>query len=171
MPYLSLAEYKDRSVYDPAEIAEYFARPGLSNRFSAWEKTLRARKIDDKLRRRYAVPFGVVQPAAEPDSALVPEAVKDWLTAYLDARFMRARRDPGSEAEAGDTDNTLEATEATREIENAANPEAPAHPELPLRADQPEGSGVSKGGPVLVSYPTIYEFFDAQQRARDEAAE
>lgn len=168
--YLPLAEYKDRSVYDPAEITEYFGRPGLSNRYSAWEKTLRARKIDDKLRRRYAVPFGVVTPSAEPDPALVPEAVKDWLTAYLDARFQRARREPGSEIEAGDTDNTLEATEATREIENAANPEAPAHPELPLRADKPDGSGVVKGGPLLKSYPTIYEFYDDQQRERDEAA-
>lgn len=168
MPYLTFAEYKDRTVYDPSEITEYFGRPGLSNRFAAWERTLRARKIDDKLRRRYDAPFGVVAPATEPDPTLVPEAAKDWLTAYLDARFMRARRDPGSEAEAGDTDNTLEATEATREIENAANPETAAHPELPLRADKPEQSGVTKGGPMLSSHPTIFGFFDAQQAERDE---
>lgn len=157
MPYLSLAEYKDRSVYDPAEIDEYFGRPGLTNRFAVWERTLSARKIDDKLRRRYLVPF----------PELAPEAVKDWLTAYLDARLMRARRDPGSEVEAGDTDNTLEASEATREIENAANPEAPAHPELPLRADL-DLSGVSKGGPFVASVVTIHGFFDAQQAQRDE---
>ena len=170
MSYLLFAEYKERSIYEPSEIDEFYGRPGRSNTYSVWERSIRARKIDDKLRRRYAVPFGVVPPSAEPDPSLVPEAIKDWLTAYLDARLMRARRDPGSEAEAGDTDNTLEATEATREIENAANPEASAHSELPVRSDKPENSGVAKGGPVLVSYPTIYEFFDAQQRARDEAA-
>ena len=154
MPYLSLAEYKSRSVYDPSEIEEYFTRPGLSGRFEAWERTLAARKVDDKLRRRYAVPF-----------ASPPETVKDWLTAYMDARFMRARRDPGSEAEAGDTDNTLEATEATREIENAANPDLPAHPELPLAAGCAV-SGVTRGGPHVITFLTGFDYLDAVADAR-----
>lgn len=160
MPYLSFEEYKERSIYEASEIDEFYSRPGRVNTYAHWEKSLRSRKIDDKLRRRYAVPFGATPPA-EPDPDLVPGAAKDWLTAYLDARLMRARRDPGSEAEAGDNDNTLEAQEATREVENAANPDVPAHPELPLAADKPESSGVVKGGPFVVEYLTPSDAWDA----------
>lgn len=167
MPYLPFAEYKERSIFEESEIDEFFTRPNRVNTYSRWEKGIRGRKIDDKLRRRYAVPFGVVPPATEPDPDIVPEAVKEWLTAYLDARLMRARRDPGSEAEAGDTDNTLEASEATAEIDRAANANEPAHGELPLRADKPESSGVTKGGPMAVSFNTIYGHFDAQAAERD----
>lgn len=165
--YLPFDEYKERSIYEPAEIDEFFGRPGRANTYSRWEKSIRSRKIDDKLRRRYVVPFGAFPASAEPDPAKVPEAVKDWLTAYLDARVMRARRDPGAEAEAGDSDNTLEATEATKEIENAANANEPAHPELPLRADKPEGSGVAKGGPFVAAYATVYDYQDAIADNRD----
>lgn len=161
MPYLTYGDYKERSIYEASEIDEFYARPGRASTFTRWEKSLRSRKIDDKLRRRYAVPFGVTSPAVEPDPSIVPEAAKDWLTAYLDARLMRARRDPGSEAEAGDSDNTLEAQEATREIENAANPDVPANPELPLAADKPDSSGVVKGGPFVIEYLDPHTAWDA----------
>lgn len=149
MPYLPFDEYKERSIFEESEIDEFFSRPNRVTTYSKWEKGIRGRKIDDKLRRRYAVPFGVVPPATEPDPDLVPEAAKEWLTAYLDARLTRARRDPGSEAEAGDTDNTLEATEATTEIDRAANANEPPHGELPLAADKPSVSGVALGGPFV----------------------
>ena len=157
MPYLSFVEYKERSIFEASEIDEFFMRPNRVNTYSRWEKGIRGRKIDDKLRRRYATPFGIVPPATEPDPALVPDAVKEWLTVYLDARLMRARRDPGSEAEAGDTDNTLEATEATAEIDRAANANEPAHGELPLRADTPSTSGVTLGGPFLHEDATVHD--------------
>lgn len=161
MAYLTFEEYQERTIYEQSEIDEFYSRPGRVNTFARWEKTLRSRKIDDKLRRRYAVPFGIVSPSAEPDPALVPEAAKDWLTAYLDARFLRARRYPGGEEEAGDNDNTLEAQEATREIENAANQDVPAHPELPLLATAPESSGVVKGGPFVVEHLSPWDAWDA----------
>lgn len=167
MPYLDFADYQSRSSFEASETSEFYARPGRVGTFAKWERSLRSRKIDDKLRRRYAVPFGVTPPATEPDPALVPDTVKDWLTAYLDARLMRARRDPGSEADAGDSDNTLEATEATQEIENAANPNEPAHPELPLLATKPSQSGVTKGGPFVAAYATVYDYQDAIADNRD----
>ena len=109
MPYLVFADYVSRSSFEESELNEFFSRSNRVDTFAKWEKALRSRKIDDKLRRRYAVPFGVVSPATEPNPDLVPETVKDWLTAYLDARFIRARRYPGTEADAGDADTTLEA--------------------------------------------------------------
>jgi hypothetical protein len=156
MPYLTFADYQSRSQYEPSETTEFFARPGRVGTFAKWEKSLRSRKINDKLRRRYAVEFGVVSPATEPDPDLVPDTVKDWLTAYLDARLMRARRDPGAEVDAGDADTTLEAREATSEIENAADANLPAHPELPLTSDKPNVSGVSLGGPFLHEDLTVH---------------
>jgi hypothetical protein len=168
MPYLTFSGYQERSIYEPSEIVEFFSRPGRANTFAHWERSLRSRKIDDKLRRRYAVPFGIVSPSTEPDPALVPEAARDWLTAYLDSRLMRARRDPGSETEAGDSDNTQEAQEATREIENAANPDVPAHPELPLAADKAASSGVVKGGPFVVEYLSPGDAWDAIAARRCE---
>ena len=161
MAYLTFEDYQSRSQYEPSETTEFFARPGRVGTFAKWEKSLRSRKINDKLRRRYAVEFGVVSPATEPDPTLVPDTVKDWLTAYLDARLMRARRDPGAEVDAGDADTTLEAREATAEIENAANANEPAHPELPLRADLPSSSGVALGGPVVIDYLTPSGYWDA----------
>lgn len=149
MPYLTFADYQERSSFEASETTEFFGRPTRAGTFAKWEKALRSRKINDKLRRRYAVEFGVVPPATEPDPDLVPDTVKDWLTAYLDARVMRARRDPGAEVDAGDADTTLEAREATEEIERAANANEPAHPELPLRADLPSSSGVALGGPFV----------------------
>jgi hypothetical protein len=167
MPYLTFADYQERSSFEASETTEFFSRFGRLGTFAKWEKGLRTRKIDDKLRRRYAVPFGVVPPATEPDPALVPDAVKDWLTAYLDARLMRARRDPGAEVDAGDSDSTLEAREATQEIENAANANEPGHSELPLAADKPESSGVEKGGPFSIEFATPLDYWDSRVASRD----
>lgn len=166
MPYLTFADYQSRSQYEEPETTEFFGRPGRTGTFTKWEKSLRSRKIDDKLRRRYAVPFGVVSPATEPDPDLVPDAVKDWLTAYIDARVMRVRRDPGAEVDAGDADTTLEAREASQEIENAANANEPAHSELPLLATTPETSGVIKGGPFIKSNLTPFKFWENIARRR-----
>jgi hypothetical protein len=165
MLYLSFADYKERSSYEASEIDTFYSGT-RANTYAKWERGIRGRKIDDKLRRRYAVPFGAVPSTAEPDPALVPEAVKEWMVAYLDARLMRARRDPGSEAEAGDSDNTLEAQEATAEIERAANANEDPHGELPLRATDPGTSGVVNGGPIVVSYQMPWNYQDRLARER-----
>jgi hypothetical protein len=166
MPYLTFADYQSRSSYDQSETTEFFSRAGRTGTFAKWEKSLRTRKIDDKLRRRYAVPFGIVGDSTEPDPDLVPDTVKDWLTAFIDQRVTDARRIPGSEVDAGDADSTLNAREATSEIENAANANEPAHPELPLAANKPSSSGVALGGPVVVSYQMPGNYYDYQARNR-----
>jgi len=165
MPYLTFDELKEASAFSPSDWDELNTR--RPNTFARWEKTLRSRKIDDKLRRRYAVPFGVVPPAEEPNPSLVPEAAKDWLVAYLDDRLLRSRRNAGSE-DLNDVDISNEAQEATTEIENAANPEQPGHPELPLRSDLASSSGIVKGGPLVASNTTIYGFYDEQAALRNE---
>lgn len=167
MPYLQFADYKERSTYEASELDTFFSGT-RANTFAKWEKGIRGRKIDDKLRRRYAVPFGAVPSTAEPDPDLVPEAVKEWMVAYLDARVMRARRDPNADAmeTAGDSDNTAESTEATAEIERAANANEDPHGELPLRATDPGSSGVVKGGPFIVSYQTPGDYYDQLVRQR-----
>lgn len=158
MAYLSLDEFKERSSFEAAEIDEFFARPGRS--FARWEKSTRSRKIDDPLRRRYAVPFGTSSAGGEPDAARVPEACKDWLTAFLDARLLRARRYPGAGDEPGDDDLTQEARDADQEIARAADPNEAAHPELPLNAAAAATSGVVKGGPFVRRYDTVGEYWD-----------
>ncbi len=116
--------------------------------------------VDDSLRRRYATPFGASPSTAEPDPALVPRTIKAWMTALLDEAFLQARRDPGSDVEAGDADLTSAAARVREELRRAADPDAEPRPELPLRADLPGGSGVSLGGPHVVSFTTPFEYWD-----------
>jgi len=164
MPYVTLAEVQDGSVYGPEQWAELNTRrPGT---FAKWERRAR-RRIDDPLRLRYAVPFGVVPPATEPDPALVPDAAKDWIFDLLDALFLRQQRTPGAE-EAADADIFSTAKDTLQAIADAADQDKAAHAELPLRADQPGSSGVTKGGPFVQTYNTPHGYFDAQAKQRDE---
>lgn len=137
MPYLSLAEWKDRTNYEPSEIDEFLARPGRTNAFAVWLEEAES-AIDDTLRRRYAVPF------AEP----VPRAVKKWCRYLLDEQFELSRRIPGS-TEAQDAGVYAQAARARDEIKSAADANLPAHPELPLRANLQSSSGVALGGPFV----------------------
>jgi hypothetical protein len=172
MPYLTLSELKTRSSYSAAEWAAFVVETdaqlgvasGTAAKFAAWLEDAES-EIDDTLRRRYAVPFGVVPPATEPDPAKVPRAVKKWAASMLDEQIELYRRIPGS-TEAQDEGVLGRAARARAEMQNAANPDVPAHPELPLAADKPETSGVTKGGPHVVSYQTGFDYFDTLAKAR-----
>lgn len=159
MPYLTMDEYKARAEMSIKAIDELLSEPGRAGTFALWEEDERA-TIDDSLRRRYAVPFGAFPSTAEPDPALVPRSIKKWLAAMLDEKFMRARRIPGSEADAGDSDITSAAARAREELRRAADPDTEPRPELPLRADTPGSSGVSLGGPHVVLFTTPFAFWD-----------
>lgn len=156
MPYLSLAEQKKRSSYSAAEWdqfvlatdAELGEAIGTAAKFNAWLEDAES-DIDDTLRRRYAVPF--VDP--------VPRAVKKWAARLLDEQFELYRRTPGS-TEAQDEGVLGKAGLARTEMQSAANPDQPAHPELPLAADKPGTSGVVLGGPHVVSYNMGWDYFD-----------
>lgn len=171
--YLTLLEWKRRSSFLPSVIDEHLARidaelgeaPGTNARFEAWEGDT-AEEEDNALRRRYAVPFAVIPPATTPDVAKVPLTIKTWSTALLDERLLSARRDAGI-TDPQDSDIVARAQRARDAMTNAADPERPAHPELPLRSDLQSSSGVSKGGPVVESFNTVHGWFDAQAATRD----
>lgn len=152
MAYLTYAALKVRSSYSPAEWDELLAR--RPDTPAAWlEDTQGA--IDDPLRLRYAVPF----------EAPVPRTVLRWQVALMDAALYRSRREPG--APLGE-DADLLAIEARviADIAAAADQDRPAHSELPLRSDT-TSSGVSKGGPDMRAFVTMYEYFDDQAERRD----
>jgi len=158
MPYMTLDALKTRSSFDPADWNEFFARPGRSGTFAAWEHAIRSRDIDDKLRARYATPF---------DEGSVPETILDWMTVLFDDRLLRARRYPGTESP-DDTDVSGEAKRVRLEIADAADRDKTAHHELPLKASDPTASGVSRGGPIAIGYNSVYGWNDAKAQQRDE---
>lgn len=146
MPYLTYFELKSGSTgVKPNEwdqlMAEIDSQLGLPNgtnaRFPVWLGEVSA-EIDDALRRRYAVPF------ADP----APNSVKAWCRALLVEKYAIERVLPGS-TEAQDQGVYGQAALARKAMERAADANAPAHPELPLRADLPSASGVALGGPFV----------------------
>ena len=170
--YLTLAEWRRRSSFGPTVVLEHLTRAdselgeaaGTYARFEAWEGDI-AEEIDNALRRRYNVPLAVIPPATEPDITKVPRVVKAWCRFLLDEELLAARRDSGI-TDPNDSDIVARAERARSAMTNAADPERPAHPELPLRSDLPSSSGVAKG--ILVeSFNTIHGFFDAQAGLRD----
>jgi hypothetical protein len=107
-----------------------------------------SRKIDGKLRKRYAAPF------AEP----VPETVKAWLADIMAYRtYVRRGVDP--------TDLQMVSVKeahnaAWKEIDEAADA-ADGHWDLPLRADTDE-SGISKTSTLAYSEQSPFVAFDGQ---------
>jgi hypothetical protein len=165
--YQTLTEWKTDSSFDPDVIEEHLARidtklslaSGTYARFTAWERKV-YEEINNALRRRYVVPMAIISPATTPDITKVPFTVKAWSTALLDELLLGARRDAG-DADPADGDITARAQRAREAMTNAADPERPAHPELPLRSDLPSSSGVTKGGPFVIEYLTGHDVFDA----------
>ena len=90
--------------------------------------------------------------------------VKAWQIVLMDAKFLQARRTPGAEAPQ-DAELGREATAVMAAIAAAADQDRAAHPELPLRADT-TASGVTKGGPMMASFPSMHEWFDYQAARR-----
>jgi hypothetical protein len=170
--YQTLTEWKTDSSYDPDVIEEHLARvdtklslpSGTKARFTAWERKV-YEEINNALRRRYVVPMAVIPPATTPDVTKVPFTVKAWSTALLDELLLGARRDAG-DADPADGDITARAQRARETMTNAADPEKPAHPELPLRSDLPSSSGVAKGGPFVIEYLTGHDLYDALSARR-----
>lgn len=161
--YNTFAELKDASEFEPDQWDELTARRPAT--VAAW-LGLTQSVIDDPLRLRYAVPFGVTPPSLTPDPALVPKTAKGWQVALMDAKFLRARRTPGAES-AEDADIGATEQRVLDAIAAAADQDRPAHPELPLRSDT-SASGVSKGGPMMRSYNTPWGWIDDQANSRNQ---
>lgn len=165
--YLPSAEFRESSTMDPARFDQLQTdRPKY---YGARERK-RRKHIDDMLRRRFVVPFGIPdgQPdTTDPDPSLVPELVKDWLVALLTLDCYKAMGwNPVSEQ---DGLIISEAAAALAAIESAADPNIKPPVELPIRSDKGGTSGAVRGGPVRLGYVTMWGFFDAQARRRDNS--
>lgn len=108
-------------------------------------------EIDDRLRKRYAVPF------ASP----TPRTVLRWLTKLVTREAYDKRgRNPSSEQDQSAIDGAAE--QAERELREAADAKDGLF-ELPLRADQPDVSGVTVGEPLGRADADPYAWMDRQR--------
>jgi hypothetical protein len=151
--YLTLAQFKDRTNM-PAEFVDALeaARPG----WVLAQLEMASRWVDTRLFKRYVVPF------ADP----VPETVLAWVTRLVTIECWYKRGvDPD--------DRALERVEkdadtAKEEVKEAANAVDGLF-DLPLRADLPAQSGISRGAPRVYSEASPYVWTTVQRAAgRDE---
>jgi hypothetical protein len=157
MALLTLAEFRTRTIMPAADVdALETAFPGfLQAQIDEWTE-----EIEDRLRKRYAVPF---------DASSPPRILKRWLTKLV-TRDAYAKRgwDPTSKQ---DEASILRAAERVEEqLKEAADSEEGLY-ELPLRASDPAG-GVSQGAPLGYSETSPYVFTARQAktgRAEDDS--
>lgn len=161
--YDTVAGFRTGGTMPPADVDLLEAKyPGTLLGFiveeSAW--------LDDALRRRYWVPFGVPAGGGAPDLALVPVTVRKWVRQLVTPRayLLRGVNSTGEDWSA----IVAQADRARSDVRDAADPEKGPLPELPLRADMLSVSGVALGGPMVVTYTTIHGWVDALAAARDE---
>lgn len=145
MAYLTLAEFKARSIMFPADVdALETLRPGYTDtRIAVWQSV-----IDSRLRKRYAAPF------ASP----VPEIVLGWLVSFVTHDAQRARGvNPEDPTIVMMTDDK---TLADTQMKEAADSDTGLF-DLPLRQDL-QNSAVAFGGPMGYSETSPYVSADRQ---------
>jgi hypothetical protein len=108
--------------------------------------------MDARFAKRYAAPF--VPP--------YPAVAQEWLAHIVSWRCYLKRGVKSLDAEAAEY--KAQHDQALKEIEEAANAEKGLF-ELPLRQDQPSGSGVSRGMPRCYSEQSPYAWTDQQVAA------
>lgn len=156
VPYLSLAEFRDRTVMPSPDVDHVEAvAPGFIVKRLAIEEG----RINARLRKRYLAPF------ATP----VPDAVLGWLTDIVTEPVYRKRgfdpNDPQAEEYAKD------AQRARDEVLEAANAEEGLF-DLPLRQDT-TATGIADGKNECLGYSEASPWvgFDKQAaRGREEDA-
>ncbi len=151
MSYLDLDAFRARTLAPAVYVDDVEAAHAgwLDGQLAAW-----SRKIDSRLRKRYAVPF------AEPN-----ETVKEWLTQIVTLRLFLKR---GVDANDEQFETIRQdAQDALAEIKEAADSEEGLF-DLPL-LDAADGSAISKGGPLGYGEASPYVWTDRQvATARDE---
>lgn len=151
MAYLTPTTYADLTIA-PAEYiqqVEAIAPRWLAAQLEYWSSW-----IDSRLCKRYAVPF-----AAAPDT---PPAVTGWLARIVDRELFLKRGIHPDDEQNGDVKER--ALEAKAEVKEAADSSAGLF-ELPLRAATPTASGISRGGPLMVSEVSPYTWSEVQRDA------
>lgn len=153
MAYLSVAEWKSRTIMPGGDVDALEAQePGfLSNALGDWTD-----EIEDRLRKRYAVPF----------VAPYPRAVLRWLTVLV-TRDAYSKRgfNPSSEQDTASIITPAERAEAS--IKEAADSKDGLY-DLPLRADALDASGIVKGEPMGDAQASPYSWVDAQAEALNQ---
>lgn len=154
--YLDFTGFKERTIA-PASLVDGVHLPVGPLRV-AWvtfvERQLvtETSRINARLRKRYAVPFG--DPA--------PEIVCDWLTARVTPKLYMRRGWDSSDEQADDV--KAAAAVALEEMKEAADSETGLYDLPPLNTSTE--TGVNQGGPFVYSEATPYEWLDVQ---REEA--
>lgn len=116
-------------------------------------------RMDARFAKRYAAPF--VDP--------YPTVVQEWLAHIVSWRCYLKRGVNSLDSEA--TEYKAQHDQALKEIEEAANSEVGLF-ELPLKQSTPDGTGVTRGGPMSYSEQSPYVWTDYQAevgRNEDEA--
>jgi hypothetical protein len=146
--YLDIDAFKSRTIMPSAHVDEVeTVQPGFwAHQLETW-----SRKIDARLRKRYAVPF-----AAE----AVPETVKGWLTQIVTMRgYLRRGIDP-SDAQFEMLKQDYD--DAMAELAEAADADKGLF-DLPL-IDTADASAISKPATRAYSEQSPYAGFDRQSR-------
>lgn len=143
--YLDLDEFKARTVMPSEDVEELELRsPGyVLKRLEVWTSRINAR-----LRKRYAVPFG----------APIAEIVLGWLADIVTVEAYLRRGWNSADEQAADIKEARET--ALAEIKEAASSETGLF-DLPLRQNTTE-TGISRGGPLAYSEASPYAWTDIQ---------
>lgn len=151
--YLTLKKYKALSTLPDSFIDD------VEERYEGWitqQLEAKARWIDARLRKRYAVPF-----AAHDADPATPVTVQDWLTRLVNlAVWFKRGVDPG---DAQFEEIRTDRDEAKSEILEAANSNEGWF-DLPLRDDE-DPSAIARGTPKGYSEQSPYVWTDQQLEA------
>jgi hypothetical protein len=148
--WIDLDGFKTRTVMPPEDVDRLDTQyPGFVAQRIATNQAM----IETRLAKRYSIPF----------VAPVPEAAVRWLVDLTTVDVYQRR---GWQASAQAENQALldAATTAKAEIKEAADSNEGLF-DLPLRADLPSTSGVSKGGPFGYSEASPYAWTDCQIEA------
>lgn len=145
--YLTMSEFQDRTTMPPEFITALdAARPG----WIATQLTLASRWVDARLGKRYAVPFAVP----------VPDLVLGWVTRLVTFEcWQRRGYDPADQSM---VQAKQDADDAKAEVREAADSQDGLF-DLPLRADIPGTSGISRKGPFSYSEQSPYVWISGQR--------
>ena len=156
MGYLTIARLKLLSTAPASYIDEIEAMPGEAGWTMAQIETF-SRKLDARLKKRYAAPF---------DEASPPNVLEQWLADILTPRLYRKRGvDPQDEAY---VEAQKAAEDAWAEVKEASESKDGLF-ELPLRQSDPGSTAITRGAPLGYSEGDPYSaFVNQRDRARDD---
>jgi hypothetical protein len=151
LAYLNQATYTALTIAPSVYVAEVqAAHPGWVDAqlefWSGW--------IDSRLKKRYAAPF-----EAPPNT---PPVILGWLARILDEELYLKR---GMDPEDKQSQRVeARAAEAKAQIQEAADSEKGLF-ELPLRADDPGGTGITRAAPLAYTEQSPYTWSGIQRDA------